>query len=69
MASLANATATLRVRSAQNRAVCTISGINPNVSAAALAGFVKGIQTMYNRGPVTARLHTVVELDMDDDPG
>jgi len=30
------------------------------------AGFVTGIQTMYNRGPVLARIHVVSDIEMND---
>ena len=38
---------TLRVRNEQNRSVCSISGVNPDMSASDAAGFVTGIQEMY----------------------
>ena len=66
MASIVNATAALRIRSEQNRAVCSISGVNPNMTAADAAGFVSGIQTLYNRGPVRARIHAVSDIEIDD---
>lgn len=64
MASIVHASAALRVRSAQNRAICSISGVNPNMTAADAAGFVEGIQTMYNRGPVLARIHVVSDIEI-----
>jgi len=30
------------------------------------AGFVAGIQTMYNRGTVLARIHTVSDIEIPD---
>ncbi|MCL2357198.1 MAG: hypothetical protein FWC70_08585 [Defluviitaleaceae bacterium] len=62
MANIVTASASLRIRSANNRAVCTISGVNPNMSAADAAGFVAAIQTMYNRDVVTARIHVVSDI-------
>ena len=67
MASIVNATAALRIRSEQNRAICSISGVDPNMAAEDAVGFVTGIQTMYNRGNVLARIHTVADVDMAND--
>ena len=67
MASIVNASAALRIRSEQNRAICSISGVNPNMTAQDAAGFVTGIQTMYNRGNVLARIHTVADINMTND--
>ena len=64
MANIVNASAALRIRNAQNRAVCSISGVNPDMSAQDAAGFVTGIKTMYNRGPVQARIHIVSDIVM-----
>ncbi|MCL2373418.1 MAG: hypothetical protein FWC78_08480 [Defluviitaleaceae bacterium] len=64
MASIVNASAALRIRSEQNRAICSISGVNPNMTAEAAAGFVMGIQNMYNRGKVTARIHVVSDIEI-----
>jgi len=66
MASIVNASATLRIRSEQNRAICSISGVNPNMAAADAAGFIKGIQAMYNRGTVLARIHAISDVDITD---
>ena len=66
MASIVNATATLRVRNEQNRSVCNISGVNSDMSANDAAGFVTGIQEMYNRGKVTARIHSVSDIEIND---
>jgi len=67
MASIVNASAALRIRSEQNRAICSINGVNPNMAAEDAAGFVKGIQTMYNRDTVMARIHTVSDIEITDD--
>jgi len=67
MPSITHASAALRIRSVNNRSVCSINGVNPNMSAQAAAGFVKAIQKMYNRGPVSARIHAVSEIELDDD--
>ena len=64
MANIVPASAALRIRSAQNRAVCSISGVNPNMSAADAVGFVTGIQNMYNRDTVSARIHVVSDIEM-----
>jgi len=66
MASIINASAALRVRSEQNRAICSISGVNPNMTAADAAGFVGGIQAMYNRGTVLARIHVASDIEISD---
>jgi len=66
MASIVNASAALRVRSEQNRAVCSISGVNPAMTAEDAAGFVAGIQEMYNRGKVSARIHSVSDIEIND---
>jgi len=66
MASITTASAALRIRSAENRAVCSISGVDPGMSAEDAAGFVTGIQTLYNRGPVMARIHIVSDVDITD---
>ena len=66
MASITNASAALRIRSEQNRAICSISGVDPNMTAEDAAGFVAGIQTMYNRGTVLARIHTVSDIEIPD---
>ena len=67
MANIVTASAALRIRSAQNRAVCSISGVNPTMSADDAVGFITGIQTMYNREDVSARIHVVSDIEMDDD--
>ena len=64
MASIVNASAALRIRSDQNRAICSISGVNPNMAAEDAAGFVTGIQNMYNRGTVIARIHVVSDIEI-----
>jgi hypothetical protein len=69
MPSIVHASAALRIRSVQNRAICSINGVNPNMSAANAAGFVTGIQTMYNRGTVAARIHVVSDVEMTDTTG
>jgi len=65
MPNIVTASAALRIRSAQNRAVCSINGVDPSMSAAAAAGFVTGIQTMYNREAVSARIHVVSDVEMN----
>ena len=65
MANIFNVSATLRVRSEQNHAVCNISGVDPDMSADDAAGFVAGIQDMYNRGKVTARIHSVSSIEIN----
>jgi len=64
MANFVNATAVLRIFSEQNRSVCSISGVNPNMVASDAAGFIAGIRAMYNRGPVRARIHIVSEIEL-----
>lgn len=64
MPSIGNTTAALRIRSAQNRAICSINGVDPSMSAEKAAGFVTAIQTMYNRGLVTARIHIVSDIQL-----
>jgi hypothetical protein len=66
MATIVNASAALRVRNEQNRAICSISGVNPAMTAEDAAGFVAGIQTMYNRGTVRARIHSVSDIEIPD---
>jgi len=66
MASIVNTSAVLRVHSEQNRAICSISGVNSSMTAEDAACFTKGIQTMYNRGTVLARIHAVSDIDMTD---
>ena len=66
MANIVAASAALRVRSAQNRAICSINGVDPNMTANNAVGFVEGIQDMYNRGPVSASIHTVSNIEMSD---
>jgi hypothetical protein len=66
MASIANTSAALRIRSAENRAICSINGVDPNMAAEDAAGFVTGIQTMYNRGMVMARIHVVSDIELAD---
>ncbi|MCL2203433.1 MAG: hypothetical protein FWB88_05805 [Defluviitaleaceae bacterium] len=66
MANIVHASAALRVRSAENRSVCSINGVNPGMSAQDAAGFVTGIQKMYNRGDVKARIHVVSDVEMTD---
>ena len=66
MASIVYASAALRVRSEENRAVCSISGVDPTMNATDAAGFVRGIQALYNRGNVQARIHTVSDVVMGD---
>ncbi|MCL2577312.1 MAG: hypothetical protein FWE27_04595 [Defluviitaleaceae bacterium] len=66
MASIVNASAALRIRNEQNRAICSISGVNTNMTAQDAAGFVTGIQTMYNRGSVLARIHSVSDIEIAD---
>jgi hypothetical protein len=67
MASITTASAALRISNDQKRAVCSISGVNANMTALDAAGFVAGIQTMYNRGPVWARIHVVSDINPEDD--
>ncbi|MCL2357439.1 MAG: hypothetical protein FWC70_09865 [Defluviitaleaceae bacterium] len=62
MANIVTASASLRICSAQNRSVCTISGVNPSMSAVDAAAFVAAIQTMYNRDADTARIHVVSDI-------
>ena len=66
MASIVNASAVLRVRNEQNGTVCNISGVNYDMNAEDAAGFVTGIQEMYNRGKVTARIHSVSAIEIND---
>ena len=66
MANIVNVSAALRVRNEQNRAVCTISGVNPDMSANDAEGFVTGIQEMYNRGKVSARIHSISKIEIND---
>jgi len=66
MASITHVSAALRIRSAENRAVCSISGVDPGMSAEDAAGFVTGIQNMYNRGPVKGRIHIVSDVEITD---
>jgi len=66
MAAIVNASAALRVRNEQNSSICSISGVDPNMSAENAAGFVAGIQEMYNRGKVLARIHSVSDVEISD---
>jgi len=66
MASINHASASLRVFSAENRSILSLTGVDPNMTAADAAGFVTGIQTMYNRDSVIARIHTVSDIDIND---
>jgi len=66
MATITNTSASLRIRNAQNRAVCSINGVDPSMTAEDAAGFVTGIRTMYNRGLVFARIHAVSGVEMID---
>gem|GEM_PF-3556939 len=43
MASIVNASAALHIHSDQNRAICSIRGVNPNMTAEAAACFVMGM--------------------------
>jgi hypothetical protein len=54
------------VRNEQNRSVCNIGGVNADMSANDAAGFVAGIQEMYNRGKVTARIHSISAIEIND---
>jgi len=64
MATIVNTSAALRVRNEQNRPICSISGVNSDMNAEDAAGFVMGIQTMYNRGKVLARIHSVSDIEI-----
>jgi hypothetical protein len=66
MASINHASASLRVRSAENRSILSIGGVNPNMTAEDAVGFVMGIQTMYNRGAIKARIHTISDVEIED---
>jgi len=64
MATIVNASAALRVRNEQNRPVCSISGVDSDMTEENAAGFVLGIQTMYNRGKIFARIHSVSDIEI-----
>jgi len=66
MASITHVSAALRIQSAENRAVCSINGVDPGMNAEDAAGFVAGIQSLYNRGPVKARIHIVSDIELTD---
>ena len=64
MARIVNASASLRVHSKQNGAICSINGVNPSMNADDAAGFIAGIQEMYNRGTVQARIYSVSDIEI-----
>ena len=66
MATITNMSASLRMRNTQNRAICSINDVDPNMTAEDAAGFVTGIQAMYNRGTVSAHIHSVSDVEMTD---
>ena len=67
MATIVTASAALRIRSAKNGAICSINGVNPNMTAENAAGFVSGIQELYNRGTVSAHIHVVSDIELSDE--
>jgi hypothetical protein len=66
MAIINPVSAALRIRNELNRAVCSVNGVNPDMTAESAAGFVTGIQYMYNRGKVLARIYVVSEVTITD---
>ena len=66
MPSIVNASATLRVLNGERRSVCSVSGVNPNMAAGDAVGFIEGLTMMYNRGDLTARIHAVSDIVIDD---
>ena len=63
MATIAHASSAIRIAGTNGRSVCNINGIDPDMTAADAAGFVEGIEELYNSGPVTARISTMSNLE------
>ena len=62
MAELKTTAANLRITDEDKRSVLNASNILPTVSADTLAGFVDGVETLYNNGVCAAKVNIALNL-------
>ena len=62
MANIVHATSAIRIAGTDGRSVCSISGVDPDMTAIDAVGFIEGIEALYNSGTVTARLSTMSDI-------
>ena len=62
MASIDVIGANIRLTNEENRSVCLINNVSPNVSANTAAAFVSAIEKIYNNGPCTARMNVAYDI-------
>ena len=62
MPEFTNVSANIRITNVNRRSVCSVSNVNPSVSAQTAAAFVDAIKTIYNNGDCTARLIVTREI-------
>jgi len=63
LANIVHASSAIRIAGTDGRSVCSLGGVDPNMTASDAAGFVEGIEELYNSGPVTARLSTMSNIE------
>lgn len=63
MANIVHASSAIRITDAAGRSVCSLNGVNPNMTASDAVGFVEGIEELHNGGPVTARISTLSDIE------
>ena len=56
MAEFVNVSANIRVSNEEGTRVCSVTNVNPSVSAQNAAAFVRAIETLYNSGKCAGRL-------------
>ena len=62
MANLVTRSANIRIVNEEKRVVCSVSNILPTVDAETALGFVNAIETIYNKGPCTARINVAIDI-------
>ena len=56
MAEFINVSANIRISNEEGTRVCSVTNVNPSVSAQTAAAFVKAIETLYNSSKCAGRL-------------
>ena len=56
MAEFVNVSANIRISNEEGTRVCSVTNVNPSVSAQTAAAFVKAIETLYNSSKCAGRL-------------
>jgi len=69
MANFITANANIRLSNYDGKSICSVSGINPAITADTAASFVDAIEKIYNNGQCAARMSIFMNINRGSDVG